>query len=313
MQFALIDNQRKEAEHGQKGICPFCSQPVIAKCGKIKINHWAHKSNEKCDNWSEPETEWHRTWKNIYPTDWQEKIMHDKKTNEKHIADVCTHDNLVLEFQHSYIKHEERILREQFYRNMVWIVDGTRLTRDFPRFIADEKARINYKDNKDIFLIFRPEKYFPPSWLKTIVPVIFDFKGTEQLEDEEDARNYIYCLFPLRIFGGGAIFARISRSSFVNTTRNGKWSMRIKNFMDSDSEFVHNTQENQNQITLKHKQGNAINEIECNQYPVISIKQPHVVFPPRRYGTRRGSLIDDLEKKQFPRQFKPRKKGRKKR
>jgi len=182
MQFALVDNNRVEARPNLKGACLCCSQPVIAKCGTQKIWHWAHRSKTACDNWWESETEWHRTWKNNYPTDWQEKIMYDEKTKEKHIADVCTDDNLVLEFQHSHIEHEERISREQFYRDMVWIIDGTRLQRDFFRFKNSEKARLNYKGNKDIFLIFKPEKFFSSSWLKSSVPVIFDFKGTEQVE-----------------------------------------------------------------------------------------------------------------------------------
>jgi len=250
MQFALVDNQRKEAEHGEKGICPLCLQPVIAKCGKIKVNHWAHKSNAKCDSWSEPETEWHRTWKNNYPTDWQEKIMHDEKTNEKHIADVCTQDNLVIEFQHSPIKDEERISREQFYKNMIWVVDGTRLKKDFSRFIGSETDRSRYKGKEDMFLIHSPERYFPSSWVESYVPVVFDFKGVEEVCDKEDARNYIYCLFPLRAIDEwfskqsqrykGAIFAKMSRNSFISATKNGDWCKRISKFMDSDSSFVHN-------------------------------------------------------------------------
>jgi hypothetical protein len=31
-------------------------------------------------------------------------------------------------------KAEERAAREGFYGNMVWVADGTRLQRDFPRF-----------------------------------------------------------------------------------------------------------------------------------------------------------------------------------
>jgi competence CoiA-like predicted nuclease len=41
MKFALIDNNRVEPQPKQQGICPNCSQPVIAKCCKQKIWHWA--------------------------------------------------------------------------------------------------------------------------------------------------------------------------------------------------------------------------------------------------------------------------------
>ena len=43
MKFALINNCRAEAAKGAKGICPSCGSELIAKCGEVKINHWAHK------------------------------------------------------------------------------------------------------------------------------------------------------------------------------------------------------------------------------------------------------------------------------
>lgn len=86
MRFALVNNNRTEAQPKLSGLCYCCSKPVMAKCGKQKIWHWAHKSKTDCDNWWEPETEWHRTWKNNYPADWQELFSFDKNTGEKHIA-----------------------------------------------------------------------------------------------------------------------------------------------------------------------------------------------------------------------------------
>ena len=126
MKFALVDNQKIEASKGLKGICPICHQPVIAKCGEIKMDHWAHKSLAQCDKWWEHETEWHRSWKNKFPLDWQEVIAIDEMTGEKHIADIKTDKGMVIEFQHSNISAEERISREKFYKNMIWVIDGTR-------------------------------------------------------------------------------------------------------------------------------------------------------------------------------------------
>ncbi|SHN90340.1 hypothetical protein BHECKSOX_531 [Bathymodiolus heckerae thiotrophic gill symbiont] len=60
MKFALIDGIKKEANKGATGLCQFCSSDLIAKCGDIKIHHWAHKSKRNCDIWRENETEWHR-------------------------------------------------------------------------------------------------------------------------------------------------------------------------------------------------------------------------------------------------------------
>src|SRR6187549_789206 len=101
MKFALVDNNKTEAIEGAKGICPICDSEVIARCGKVKINHWAHKAIRNCDPWWEPETEWHRSWKNNFPAEWQEYSFIDEQTGEKHIADIHTNDRLVMEFQHS--------------------------------------------------------------------------------------------------------------------------------------------------------------------------------------------------------------------
>ena len=86
MRFALIDNIRTEAQPKLSGLCCCCSMPVIAKCGRQKMWHWAHKSKTDCDNWWEPETEWHRNWKNNYLAEWQEKPFFDKRKNEKWIS-----------------------------------------------------------------------------------------------------------------------------------------------------------------------------------------------------------------------------------
>lgn len=126
MQFALVNGIKTEAMPKGKGICPFCNSETIAKCGNCKIWHWAHKTKTQCDSWWERETEWHRQWKNYFPKDWQEVIYFDELTGEKHIADVKTSNNMVIEFQNSYIKQEEIVARENFYKRMFWIVNGNR-------------------------------------------------------------------------------------------------------------------------------------------------------------------------------------------
>ncbi|MCL1942873.1 MAG: hypothetical protein FWF54_04915 [Candidatus Azobacteroides sp.] len=317
MKYALIDSQRKEAERGAKGTCPFCSKPVIAKCGNIKINHWAHKSNSKCDSWSETETEWHRSWKNNYPTEWQEVILHDEETNEKHIADVRTNNNLIIEFQHSSIEHNERIAREKFYKNMVWIVDGTRLTRDYPRFKKGFNFTSRYKGKKDIFLIYSPNRIFPSSWLESTVPVIFDFKGQADTSDNDEERESIYCLFPLRIDYFGAIFTKLTRSSFVATTKNGIWSSRIEDFLKSEPDFVLNEHRIIEKIPVKQKRNKFDKDTECEQFSQNQnqqvIQQPvvyrprRIILSPRNYGYRRGTQINYVKKKQFSKNYKPRK------
>ena len=197
MKFALVDNNKTEATKGAKGICPCCDSELTAKCGPVRINHWAHKKDSNCDPWWENETVWHRSWKNNYPDDFQEIPLPDEQTGEKHIADVRTSHDLVIEFQHSHIDPQERTSREIFYNNMVWIVDGTRLKKDYPRFLKG-KNDLRRTNKQGYFIVDFPDECFPSSWLESPVPVIFDFLGMESIDDLNDLRNNLYCLYPKR-------------------------------------------------------------------------------------------------------------------
>ena len=79
MKYAIVNNERVEAQKGMKGNCPVCNKPVIARCGEFKVNHWAHTKSAHCDKWWEAETEWHRAWKDLFPKEWQEVIAYDEK------------------------------------------------------------------------------------------------------------------------------------------------------------------------------------------------------------------------------------------
>ena len=125
MKFALTEGQRCEAQPKLSGECPGCGAPMVAKCGEVRIRHWAHKGQRVCDRWWENETEWHRGWKDQFPADWQE-VVHRAPDGERHIADVKTPNGWVLEFQHSKIQPDERRSREEFYRGLIWVVDGRR-------------------------------------------------------------------------------------------------------------------------------------------------------------------------------------------
>jgi competence protein CoiA len=231
VKYALVDNIKAEAKKGLKGICPICASELTAKCGEYKVNHWAHKKSRNCDLWWEPETEWHRNWKNNYPTEWQEFLFTDQSTNEKHIADVHTSHNLVIEFQHSGISSNERKSRESFYGNMIWVVDGTRLKRDFPRFMKSYKYFKNPK--KGHFLVDHIEEVFPENWLNSSVPVLFDFKGLNDIIDNSDIRNNLYCLFKPEDFRvRERLLIEIPRKAFIRTTINGEWIIRSKKFIE---------------------------------------------------------------------------------
>jgi len=201
-----------EARPGLQGTCVNCQSDTITKCGQIKIWHWAHKSKFSCDPWWENETEWHRAWKNHFPMEWQESI-HSDSTGEKHIADIKTASGLIIEFQRSAIQPAEMQSRERFYKNMVWVVDGTRLMRDYPRFCKGFSAL--RRTVKGFFLSSFPDECFPASWLTSSVPVYFDFQGSSDPVQPQDARrSALWCLFPNRV-ERYAVVAGVPRDELV--------------------------------------------------------------------------------------------------
>lgn len=230
MKFALINDNKVEATKGAQGKCPYCESELIARCGTRKIPHWAHKAICNCDPWWENETEWHRSWKNNYLDDWQEKLLFDEETNEKHIADVRTDKDLVIEFQHSFINPNERIARENFYKNMVWVTNGTRLKKDYNRFL---KGLVIFRSTKhpNIFNVnpMELDEYFPSSWVGSSAPVIFDFMGYGTIDDSEKIKSYLYCLLPKKI-DGSALLLMLSRKYFIDKTTSGDWISIIDSF-----------------------------------------------------------------------------------
>lgn len=223
MRFALVNHERVEAAPGLKGLCPGCAQPVIAKCGTQRIWHWAHCAASACDHWWEPETEWHRNWKKCFPLQWQEVIQHDARSGEKHIADVRTSHNLVVEFQHSPLKPDERSAREIFYKDMVWLVNGTRLPATYERFrkAAAEfipMTRLN-PIAKGWYLVDHPDECFPRAWTESSVLVFLDFRDTAPIDPPDGVRELLWCLLPKRV-GRYAVLTAMTREDFLKQASN---------------------------------------------------------------------------------------------
>jgi Competence protein len=265
MRFAIIDNNRVEAKSELKeALCPVCSKPVIAKCGKQRIHHWAHRTNKTCDSWWESETEWHRSWKNNFSVEWQEVCLTDEQTGEKHIADVCINNGIVIEFQHSHLDAKERVMREQFYKNMIWVVDGTRLKRDYSRFIKGNQDYFKSTNTQGYFLVNFPDKCFSREWIESSVPVLFDFRGSVSATEPQDViRDTLWCILPGRL-GNSMVVIAISRIDFIPAILNNPQLFQ-----------------------------NIINNIrQANTQPRM-IRLPVNVY--RRY---RGSLIDNMQYQQ---------------
>lgn len=226
MKYALFEGKRVEPKKGLNAVCPFCGDEVIAKCGSVKMHHWAHKSVLTCDKWKENELPWHRNWKNQFPAEWQERIFTDIQTGEKHIADICTDHNFVIEFQHSPISEEEKISREHFYKEMCWVVDasGVRFRKKFfEKGIFRQDANL-----KDFYYIDNPSQALPQQWTHRDSFVFLDFKGiTDEMQYES-----LLCLVPTSVATKSTLAIKYSRIDFVERTKNNELPSFLINLRD---------------------------------------------------------------------------------
>ena len=175
MKYALVNGQRKEPQPELQGICPCCGGKLNSRCGEERVWHWYHLRKIDCDPWWENETEWHRNWKNKFPVEWQEIIQKDENTGEKHIADIRTGNDWVIEFQHSSIKIDERVSREGTYKKLVWVVDGKRRKLDAKQFYKSIDGRHCLVDKPLIVGVFKDDSRIIREWSSSKVPVFFDF------------------------------------------------------------------------------------------------------------------------------------------
>ena len=158
------------------GVCACCGNETVAKCGNFKVHHWAHKSRKHCDPWWENEGEWHRKWKNYFPAESQEIVFKHPQTNEKHIADIFI-NQMVIEVQSYSIKEDEARLRETFYNNMVWVIDGCK--NEFDKIYFNQSVYTPHTE--DVYLrklrwVGRGKIF--AKWSKSTKPVFIDF-GTD--------------------------------------------------------------------------------------------------------------------------------------
>lgn len=182
MQWAIVAGERFEANPILKGVtakCPCCDSEVRPKCGSIVEWHWAHKERD-CDPWSEPESQWHRDWKDSFPSSWNEVIIGN------HRADIKA-GNLVIELQNSLISPQTIQDRESFYGNMIWIVNAS----DFALSIREQ----------DDYVSFR-WKWPRKSWWNSTRPIYFDL-GFKGILEVRKIYNEVPCggwghLFPAR-------------------------------------------------------------------------------------------------------------------
>lgn len=220
MKYALFEGKRVEPKKGLNAVCPFCGCEVIAKCGTVKMHHWAHTTVSNCDKWKENELPWHRNWKNQFPAEWQERIFIDTQTGEKHIADICTDHNFVIEFQHSPISEEEKRSREHFYKNMCWIADSSG-ERDRKRFFDKASFLFQCYGNIDnfgskIYTIDNPLKILPKKWADRTVFVCLDFKG----DSLDPMYECLWSIVPILLQTDKAVTIQLNRQVFIEHVKN---------------------------------------------------------------------------------------------
>lgn len=146
------DGVRVEAAPGRQGWCPGCGESLVARCGEFRTWHWAHSVDSECDPWWEPETHWHRAWKEICVPESVEVAYGE------HRADILARDGAVIELQHSPIAAEEIGSREGFYGKMLWLLDGMPI-RDYIRVeLASGEPRFTWA-------------YGRPTWFRAKMPV----------------------------------------------------------------------------------------------------------------------------------------------
>ena len=128
MLYALINGEKTAAIKNSSAICQICGNPVFARCGETNVDHWAHYEDESCDKWSEPETKWHKNWKDIFGKEHSEVVI--PKDGKKHIADVYTSKGVVIEFQNSPISTTVIDAREAFYgEKMLWVINSEEIDK----------------------------------------------------------------------------------------------------------------------------------------------------------------------------------------
>jgi hypothetical protein len=227
MKFAIVNKERHEAQSGLIGKCPACGWTMTPKCGRVRINHWAHKGSSNCDPWQSKVTEWHRNWQNQFPIEWQEIKHQNLDTGELHFADVKTSDDWVIEFQHSFISPDEKKSREDFYRQLIWVVNGSRRLNDAKRFFKilgnlNWKWGIN-KSNPDLKITI-PEGSLLKEWVLSKSHVLFDF-GEENLWwlHPESNENIAYLM-------------SIKRLDFIYLHKKGDFAS-LNSFEDSASKY----------------------------------------------------------------------------
>ena len=191
MIWALVENEKIEASPKTKGICLICGGKMHSKCGEVNVWHWAHDNNENCDLWYEPESIWHKHWKMTFGKENSEIGI--EKQGTRHIADIRTNGNVVIELQNSPLLKPIIRERENFYgERMLWLLNGEKfktnlVIKEFfeDKIYLERKMKIRWLRDEPDKVKEPDEEYFKwknprKSWVDVQRPLFIDF-GEESL------------------------------------------------------------------------------------------------------------------------------------
>ena len=97
----------------QEYICPICRQPLIIKNGKINTPHFAHKSLEECDTFTQDVSQWHKDWQDVFPRKNQEVILRLDITDEEYLRESNWYDFSKLTYQEYMSQYEDFLLNNK--------------------------------------------------------------------------------------------------------------------------------------------------------------------------------------------------------
>jgi len=105
--------------------CRCCSSLLQAVLQTDKVKHFRHENTDDCISTTDDNLLlWHILWQSTVNVENREYTM--KENNKKHRADIyIPENNYVIEIQHSHIDPDQIKKREIFYKNLIWIIDGT--------------------------------------------------------------------------------------------------------------------------------------------------------------------------------------------
>lgn len=219
----IIFAVRGEKGHAPEAFCPCCKKPLLLRAGEVRRAHWAHLTAESCDEWWEKESEWRNKWLHELCKSSNVDIENViEKDGVKHFYDARYNESLVVICRRKKIPANQLVNREDFFGDMVWLVEGGMSEyQEYIQFMYSPK-RIKIEgilDEQMCKMWFYPNTRLFSRWRDSLRPVVFDFLSASQGEVEN-----LLCMLPKGQVRG-FVFLELSRKSFMeHLSNNGMFS-----------------------------------------------------------------------------------------